>query len=477
MLDDLRLLASKKPADRTTAASRLSTTLLSDAGAAAEATTALIEMALAKATPDRHRILALLADLSAGGHARLLETGDFGPLEATPKKGGNTSSPRAAAAAQEKEWRTLLGNTDKGLRAAAAMLLALTSSKPVDAANAVATAFLKEKDDAVKASELLALGVLDARGKTIEHAGLMALHAGDDPRLPKAPSPLVAVAAIVALGYAQPLAVSAPMLERLRKNARLEAPADKLPWFGGKLGSLAKARLSALEKVDVAAWIRGLDALIAAHRPKRGEHDPVVTRQWDTLVERLCAPFQGREGDEVLPEELSDDQRKLLVEGYKRGLSRVFVKLGLGWMDDPDTSHGAAWSAGRFLGVVPAGPLDRPVTIEGKSAPWWKVFVRLARKETPVAPIKKALESLSETELLDLAVDVTERAYRPSWDEGVMKRSARAAVLLEELDRRGLTTAAHEPVRVVLDALANARIGLLKGWHNGPFVPKKKQSK
>jgi hypothetical protein len=333
------------------------------------------------------------------------------------------------------------------------MILAFSSPAPLDAANAVAMAFLKEKDDAVRASELLALGVLNARAQTLEHAALMAFCSGDDPRLKK-PSPLVAVAAILALGYARPFAITASMLGRLRKSQRVEAPAEALPWYGGKLGALAKKRLPALEKVDVDAWMRDLDTLIAAHPPQGHTHDPLVVEEWVAFVYRLLEPFQGRQNDEVLPEELSEDQRELLVQGYKKGLVPVFVQLGIGCLDT-NLSHGRFWSMGRFLGIVSPGALDQRTTIHGRNAPWWKVFIQLARGEIAAPAVKKAVLALSDTDVLALAEDVAQFAYKPTSEEGVLEESPRAALLLGELDARGLT-AKHAQLRAKLESMANA---------------------
>jgi hypothetical protein len=437
-------------------------------------------------TKNRHELLAELIDRALGHSWKSFESGDFSALASTGSKAGQAKSEGATIAASEKTWLPMVGHSDAKVRAAAFMLVALVATKPEKSAVLVATALKKEKDETTRATALVALGVLDARGGTDRDAEVLREATGefaDNQKL--RPSPLITTAATLGLGYAKPFAVTKWLLQQLRKNGAVSAPSTQLPIYGGKLGALGKKRLATLEAIDVHAWENEIDRLIVEHPRKRTktsntvEHDGIVITAWTVLTDRMFGKLGGRKDDELLLGELSDDQRKILVFGYSRLLPSRLNAYGVGFLDskvDPTKSRGTNWSMGRFLGTTPPGALDAEVTILGETAPWWKFFLRLARKQLAPGPIEKALGAMTEGELIALAADLTEFAYEPTWREGTLDRSARAEVVLRVLTARGLNSPKHEPVRVVLQAMAVGNLTPLRkqGWFVGPFVPRKR---
>jgi hypothetical protein len=474
MADELlthEALLSKKPAVRQTALARLEAALLANSEAAAAAVPSLVELAAAKSTPDKHRIVALVAKLSVEHLDALLESGDFLKAATSQKKSSKRSRDGSAATLKEKAWQQMLTSTDARLRAAGAELLCLVAADPAKTGDAVAAVIPKEKDEGARASELLALGILDARLGISKNSEVLLAHSGvfRDAKN-KVPPPVVAVAATLALGYSHPFAVRASMLQMLRKSSKLAVSPESVPFYDGKLGALAKKRLPVMEVLDVDAWLKEIDRLIAIHRPTKSrtskdpKHDSAVTAPWVTLVDRVLSRFEGRAGDLVEFDELSDDERRILVFGHRRGLNTYFERLGIGHLDSRDDdagSRGQYWSMGRYLGIVAPGALDRKVTIGARSAPWWKFFSLLGHKKFPTAPVEKALTKLSNQELVELALDVTEGAYSYSWREGCPDKSVRAALLVKALDERGLNVSKNRAIRFVLDAMANGKTDTL----------------
>ncbi len=448
--------------------------------AAVRAIPFFVEMVGAKNVAEREAILVLLADLATGGHAKRLVSGELPPAKGPKAAPASLKAPASAeavaawveAAVREgaESYEALAADKDAKIRAAATLLLAFTSSRPKELAAKLATRVRKESAEPAKASGLLAIGVLEARAGTDAQAELLELYTGDeDERWPKPPPPLVSSAAIVALGLLDSGRLRGSMIDRLRRQKLKRLAASDFPWNNGDAPGLVAELLPRLSAVDVPARLRAVEAAIKKHPRKPGKPwDPKVTMLWAPLVERVFAPLGGREGDQVLPEELDDDQRALAEFAVAHDLGFAAARYGL-YLTDP---FGAKATVERFLGKRPAGPLEARISVGG-AGPWpvWKWFHRIAAKKASVDVVRKAiLAQMKPAEVVDLARDATGMAYWLS-GEGQFEDSPRADVLLGALDALGQAAKAPDlpGIRFVLESLQKAEWPG-NNWRGGPVT-------
>jgi hypothetical protein len=475
----LRELVAKKGAALAKARHDLGQLLARDGApslAAVYASPFLIELATAKNVPEREAILVFLTDLATGGHVKRLVSGELPPAKA-PKAAPRSPKPSGAdvtaawvdAAVREGEeaYEALLGDKDGKLRAAAALLVAFTSSRPKDAAARLAPRVRKEPAEPIKASGLLAVGVLERRAGSTAQAELLDFYTGEeDEKWPKPPPPLVASAATLALGVLDSGRLTGSMLDRVRRQKLKKLPESEFPWNGGDAPGLVAALLPRLSALDLPSRLRAVEAVVKKH-PRKGDKPwaEQVVSTWAPLVQRVFARFEGRD-DEVLPEELDDDQRALADFAVAHGLGFASPNLGLK-LADP---FGSNVTVERFLGKRKAGPLEARIAVGG-SGPWpiWKWFHRIAAKKADAKAVRKAiLAAMTPDEVASLARDATSMAY---WipGEGQFEDSPRADVLLGALDAVGASVNAPDlaGIRFVLESLQKAEWPG-KGWRGGP---------
>ena len=388
----------------------------------------------------------------------------------------------AAVAAAEKDkkgvagWLKDLGGADAGGRARAAFRLAQLSAPGDDVAKKLAAQIKKEKDAEPKASELLALGAVVKKGGLAGYTDVIdRLTGDDDERSPKAPPVIVQLAAAIALAWAAPPMVTESMIARLEAHHKDQLPAAALPWNDGDIGGLIELCLPELRNPDLAVFFSTFEALMKAHPATPGPLGATwpmeVTVPWLRFAWRMTCSLGKRPQDEPLPSELSPEQRRVLVFATEHQLGINLADLGLDF-HTPMRAERPSWR--RYLGMDPAGPLDRAVSVGDRSLPIWKWLRLLTRKQIEEAPLREALaKALTPAEIVDLARDATFLFYAVPREDS-FGGSPRSAFLLGLLDAAGAAVTAPdiEGIRHVLGALAKAGGNKLKaaGWSGGPFV-------
>lgn len=398
-----------------------------------------------------------------------------------------------AAAAKDKkqvaEWIKALGAPTPDARSRAAFLLAQLADPPKDAPKKLAAQIKKEKDEGARASEILALGETSRKTGTHEFAELLDELIGDDDEdeSPKPPPLLVRLAATLALGWSDPLWLMKSQVDFLAENNKATGKPKTFPWNGGDMGGIIDLALPALSKVDVGAALSSMTALIEEHPPEevKGERpswDDEVLSPWTRLVQRVGASLEGREQDEPVWSELSPDIQRVLKFGVEKRLHMIFSELGLDFQV-PDDARMTSWR--RFVGLDPAGPLDRELTLahEGQSRtlPLWKWFRMLNHDKVKAEDLSAALsKSLTPAEIVELCREGTHMIYCAPREDGLGK-SPRSSVLYGLLEGLGDSVQAPdmEGIRYVLTAIHNRKTWDMKGagWVSGPFVPKAKKGK
>lgn len=147
----LAALASKARAPRTSAQATLRSAAFSEGAwtsAAAGLVSSLIDLAVARKTPDRHRVIALLADVLAGDHTS--------KLDRAPARERKVHEP---AEERVSELVALASDKDARVRAAAAMMFAFLPGIHQEALPVLVQKAHMEQDLHVKASALVALGL------------------------------------------------------------------------------------------------------------------------------------------------------------------------------------------------------------------------------------------------------------------------------------------------------------------------------
>lgn len=163
------------------------------------------------------------------------------------------------------------------------------------------------------------------------------------------------------------------------------------------------------------------------------------------LVQVALREFEGRQRDEVLPEELSELQREVVRLVAAERLSAPLEAFGLGHAN----------GLPRLLGDVEPGPLDMRVAISsaGRRRCWpvWRWLRSLGRGEVEPEALHVAMgEQLSATRVFAICLDVVSGAYR----------APRSALLLRD-DQAGFLIALIEPHRRALHGLIEEHASLL----------------
>ncbi|WP_437727089.1 hypothetical protein [Sorangium sp. So ce861] len=384
--------------------------------AALEVVPFVIQLLAAPEVPDRHRLLLLVREL-------LSPDGDLGTpaRERSPLADAVGEAARAGAPLYVRH--ALHG--DPQLRASAACVLAALPGPTLEHREAVERAVAAAGEGAHGASAVVALGLIGRRlGTTI-----------DAPRfedLLRSRDPLVRGSAGIALAHVAPQGMPRAAIEAIGDAAALGPLARwDFPWGDGHVGAYAARVLGRLGEARPAEALGVLRAaverrLAAGQRlsPRvRGEHAEPPAPHRESLAALLTALFdvafgryEGRERDEVLPEELSAPQRAtlelLVAEGALQALAReassTLARRGL-WLPQ----EGA-----RFLGLSPPGPLDARLTMKvaGSTRDWptWKWLRALGRGQVDEAALLEALHGQrSPEQIFRLCLDIVSGAYAP----------------------------------------------------------------
>ncbi|MEZ4297314.1 MAG: hypothetical protein R3B70_20285 [Polyangiaceae bacterium] len=388
----------------------------------------------------------------------------------------------------------LLSHEDAGVRAAAALVVAFTTSDPGRVRVAVEAAFTAEEDEAARACQILALGVL-SRAMGVQDA------AATLRRCLQEESPRIRAAAAIALAHLLPSPLDAGTLTALvaatttppepDEPRASRATAARLPWNRGDLGSLAADVLGALGQAHprpiIDALVRALVEISDAPSLPPGallEQAPSLLAQGsfvgvDTRVSQALANglvrvgfrrFEGRRGDEVVPDELSAEERVLLEI-----LSLVPVAH-----DGPLYGLPFARDIPRFLGRR-AGPLDLPMegelplrTAAGADSAeavavracfpawkWLRILWRKALSEQELA--RRCAARFDAPGLFALLLDATGGAYAMPGSDALLRATAVGAfVSALEPDLDALAPEIEVAARELLASASPERLPLAR---------------
>lgn len=259
----------------------------------------------------------------------------------------------------------LLGHADPDVRANAALALAVLRERADEAAAPLKSALAAEGKSEVKASLILALGVL---GSAEDLPAIAAASGG------KRVAIAIRVAAACARIWLAPDDISDDDLLELLTVAGTPKRVKGLPWADGALNEIAKSVLMAAlsQHVDVARVTMLLE-LVEGKIAK-----DIVT----TLVKNAFpkgATYARRE-------ELSGGQLSALKLMADYDLtSRVADLVGEAGL--PSRQRGIRI----FLGVEPGGLLDREVELHGMTTPLWAALRRAIREELHLADLAPAV--------------------------------------------------------------------------------------
>ncbi|MBN2495440.1 MAG: hypothetical protein JXR96_12670 [Deltaproteobacteria bacterium] len=376
---------------------------------------------------------------------------------------GATEDPKLV-----EQWLAELGGKKPADRARAAYRLAQLPEVPEGVLAKLADQIVMERSQPARASELMALGAISRACGDVAHWEQVFILTGEDSEALRKPPPLaVRLAAVVALAWICPPLVTAGALALLKEHR--DHRADGLPWNDGELGGIIALVLTELEALDVAAALDAI-ASLRARSPQAAELGCKL------LVERVLEPLGPRE-EEPLIEELRDEQRSALRFTVEQGFRPTSERYGLDFGMPYDDLSQPSWR--RYLGLDPAGPMDRLLELEHdgerRSWPVWKWFRMLTRGSVAADDLGRAIgKALSADEIVDLARDALSFHYAVQNEDGLAP-SPRSSLLHGLIDALG--DEARGPdidgIRYVLEALHELRAWDLKaaGWTRGPFTP------
>jgi hypothetical protein len=343
--------------------------------------------------------LALVVDILTANHLRSIGTG-FDPKVISSR---DAKAVHARVVARVETVLGALGAKEPTVRAAAALLLAFLDDASDRSLAALRRSVDAEADAGAKASMLLALA----------HVGRSQAHDQDLARIESgraAGQPvLIRGAAALARLIVDARATVKSMRDELVPWVCLDVERTVFPWGRGGTDRVylpVTRRRDEAERAD-AADIAAASVEVAPEAPL----PPVEERHTapPTAVERaayaliVLAGFTERfpEKEIALPEDLTPTQRRAAEALASRdGIRR------LGWGLPPSGRDRRRW-----LGLVPAGPLEKRIRFSSDGAehewPVWKVWrASFARDKT--VPIPSAVrEALSATELLAAVAEVS----------------------------------------------------------------------
>ncbi len=410
----------------------------------------LVELATAPAVASREVVIDFLAELCGPEPVGLIGWDPYA-FRSTPASPEQPEGKETIAAIRERAdaLGVLVADADPRVRASAARLVAELGHLPaVDGLGA------PEADPRALASRTLARAKL-----------------GDDPAALRAhadhPHPAVRAAVAVGLCWrSDDLPLS--MLEAAAALPATERFAGDFPW--GDLVELAAAALiGALDEAEEAVVGRTLGVLRA--RLERGDElspphdfprrtlDPEPSKPWTespedrplralvgVVARGTFGELAGR-ADPVLASELTDAQRSVL---------QLTVDFGL-----PIPVRGIPWvrpeAMRRYL--EGGGPLDREVTVDGRTRPLWLWLDEVKAPE--LATSEAVLATLSDDELLPLVEDLLSMAYSRNGSIPALKWNC-----WDPLARRMLSIAADRDAAIQamasdLSPMAPSQVALL----------------
>lgn len=359
----LTALRSAKAGAREEAYEKLDAVLYSDGkfyDAASAACPVLLDLALTAGSADRHRALHLLANVLTAGPFTRLEDGldlEDGALRAIYETGPAAEIYRMACEAAPR-LAALIRDADPRVRANAAQVLGYSFDARKVAAAELSAHVDHEPEALVLATDLVALGML------ARYEG-----SGD----------LRALLERVASTHSDPFVRGSALLARTyeRSGGPKDLPVDALSAFFA-LGSV-DAALFPYHEGDLVAF--------AAHQfVGLGNHGRIAVREallevlgsasqdkgWLGVLLPLC--FQPT-WDLLLPEDVTPEQRAIIERLSAASLdSTEFAQYGL---------LGLAESRRRWLGLEPAGVLERRIAVDipqvRSPAPIWHIISQLTK--------------------------------------------------------------------------------------------------
>lgn len=331
---------------------------------AAETAPFLIELACAGRVEERARIVRLIGDLSVGGmHTEHLEHGYvYSPhgddLEWLDRL-------RAAITSARERIIALYREREAAIRAAVSLVLGMMGEHAAEVIVPVRHVATKDRSSVVRASALVALGILGRNLNSRADAELLA-------EAMRAKASAVRVAAAVGLSYvASPM--RADVVGVLAAAAREADRVAGFPWVGGDIANLASRVLT----------LRGgasslLEYLISA-RPAAPNDAAATIAQGDTARQIMALAFPEPLRAGTTPDDLTELQRRVVTSLSERALlwdERRTVEIGL--PKAPEEAR--AW-----LGIPPPPQpptlLDQTLEWKGRFAPVREVWLAVTSSE------------------------------------------------------------------------------------------------
>jgi hypothetical protein len=347
----------------------------------------------------RGRVLALTVDILTGNHLALLGWG-LDMREGDLKQQFAKAPAKAAYAAFHAatgDFVTLLGDEDASVRSAAAFALGFAWESAAKHASTLRAHERSEKDPFVRASLLLALGLIDRYTNDASDGPQLLTLAGDT----SVPDIVRGSAVLAHLQFA-PRPLSNVELDAAMRMVKLgNVGRDQFPWCHGRADQLTTR---VLEARAPSGKVQGAK-LVARAAAELGPGAPLA-EEWAGGALELLFPQRS---ELMLASELTDDQREVVVALSRRDLRAPFISYGI-----PEHARVRR----RWLGVDPPGVLERvvPMKIKGKEQeqPLWRSLLALTPSGTErerSALYKKLAEMLAPEDYVDVYAECVLSAY------------------------------------------------------------------
>ncbi|HEX7600527.1 MAG TPA: hypothetical protein VF316_02935 [Polyangiaceae bacterium] len=324
----------------------------------------------------------LIGDALSGGHLHHLAHPDAAVV-------GPIDDVRAAALAGRDALLAALDHDDPRLRTCAAFALAFLPALEGETRSALRRRLPVETDDDAAVSQGLALAWLCRNGRTDDDDRAFA----EARRATSAGSRAGAAVASLVLGEANReglVDLAATAGKRLNQVIDLA----RVPWgegaFQTALLALAKAR--GREHQMAVAWLESIEE--TASMPARS-----AVGQFALKAGGFSQHY--KQWEVALPDALSEQERAIAV-----GLARFGGIDGLGWGVPRSVRDRRRW-----LGLAPAGALEKRIQVDGRELPVWYVWQKdVANKGVAEFPAA-VLAALTPDEIVEAHGEVLTLAY------------------------------------------------------------------
>lgn len=377
----LRALAKGDPKARKVALAKLEETIHHQTEtypASAAAVPFLVAIAMDSAHADRVPVLSLIAGLAIGDPSAFAREGfdvrsTAGQAALAIREGGLATY--AAVAKELPRIATLLQDPDDALRRAAPFVLAIFADRAAETLPVVRNALEREKDPFAKASMLLAMRFLATAAQDKNDIATL-----DDLIARGTPADVEACAAAIAR-----ISIAGRDEAALALLARRKATKKAPGFFWGDLKWVATWAIDALD-LD-----KPIEELVG--ELESGAANP--ERAHKILVRVLPEVLLPHDGSHLLASELSPLARRALHAAATHGYiaSTAFEPFFAGRGVPPYNEH-RLW-----LGIDPAGLLERVVVQAGREWPVWKWIHAAVKAELHPAEVVSAVTAhLTEDE-------------------------------------------------------------------------------